>query len=319
MKEELWDSSLNPKDVIYIFSKESQEELRSYIKSLPIYKGNFTDLKQIERGDINNERIPLAAEEIEKIREQVEEGIRFAVVKPVEKLSLEEQMMVPWIVSNLLGKTLEQNTNGDRLYMVTDRGGRMEEGARYSQTNQGGSFHTDGVNQKDPYEYFALSCVSPAKIGGESVVISGFSVYNFLKEKSPETLKILGRDFVWEYKGLKDNEFYEEPVVKFIDGEPIWRYLRNYMEEAVAKRGERLSAEKVWALNTLDAALELSRFHFRHSLQCGETAIFNDRQVFHGRTSFSDDPKAILLGDYLKGDKSKPIKRTYLRIWIKHS
>jgi len=122
---------------------------------------------------------------------------------------------------------------------------------------------------------------------------------------------------LWEYKGLRDNEFYEEPVVKLVNGEPMWRYLRPYMEEAAIKNNKEFSREIVWALDALDAALELSRLQFRYQLQPGETAVVNDRQIFHGRTSFADDLETISFDDYMKtNDESRPIKRSYLRTWV---
>ena len=46
----------------------------------------------------------------------------------------------------------------------------MSDGARYHQTREGGSLHTDNVNAPAPWEFLVFGCVEPALIGGESVL-----------------------------------------------------------------------------------------------------------------------------------------------------
>ena len=311
----VWDSTVGPAKAFFLFNDESQRELKSYIKSLR----RFKSLKDIERVPVTAEELPAVSGEIDRLKTEVEEGIRFVVTQPLEGLTQIEHLAVPWILACLLGRLYEQNTDGDLLYLVTDKGGRMEEGARYSQTRQGGSFHTDGVNQQKPYDYLVLYSVSSATIGGESILISGFSIYNHLKKHAPKALKLLEKDFIWTFKGLKDEEFYEEPVVKLVDGDPQWRYLRNYMEEAAYKKGTSFSSDTIWAMNTLDATLELSQFHFRYILRPGECIVAKDTQIFHGRTSFSDDPDSISFNTYLKHPNTGgAIKRSCLRLWVEN-
>ena len=297
---------------MFTFNEESQNEIRKYIKKWP----QFKELKEIESVPATHERLPNFSGEIARLRTKVDEGIRFVISSPITGLNRITHMAVPWIVSCLLGRLYKQNSAGDLLYLVADKGGRMEKGARYSQTRQGGSFHTDGVNQKKPYDYLVLYSVAPSTIGGESILISGFSIYNHIKNHAPKALELLGENFTWTFKGLKDDEFYEEPVVKIVNGNPQWRYLRGYMEEAAHKKGIPLSDEAIWAMDTLDATMELSQYHFRHILQSGECIIAKDTQIFHGRTSFSDGPDSVTLDTYLKSPRiDKKIKRSCLRLW----
>jgi hypothetical protein len=64
----------------------------------------------------------------------------------------------------------------------------MESGARYHQTRQGGSLHTDNVASTRPWDLLFMSCVAPALVGGESIICSSVTLYNFLKQSAPAAL-----------------------------------------------------------------------------------------------------------------------------------
>ncbi|MGB0580331.1 MAG: TauD/TfdA family dioxygenase [Limisphaerales bacterium] len=313
---EAWTASLDPGRVFFTLNGDAQDEMRGFLGNYDLFE-RLSTVQDIEAIEATREALPLCAGEVERLeREQLKSGVRLAVVKPVEGISLQQQIAVPWILGNLMGTTLAQNEQGDRLYIITDRGGKMEQGARYSQTNQGGSFHTDGVNLKEGYDYFLLSCIAPAADGGESVLLNGYSVFEDLRANSPATLDLLNRDLVWEYKGIYKDRFYHEPIIKIANGEMVWRYLRNYIEEAAVKQNEPLSEESVNAMDQLDAVMDNPNLQFRHRFEPGETAVINDKQIFHGRTAFVDGPDAVSLEDYFAGITDKPIKRTYSRIWV---
>ncbi len=311
---EAWDASLDPERVYFDLNDDAQAEMKSFLDAQNVFEG-MTGIKPIEAIKVDAAAIPKVAEEMKRLQEQIVSGVRMAVVRPVASLTFEQQMAVPWVMGSLFGEPLVQNENGDRAYIITDRGGRMEEGARYSQTRQGGSFHTDGVNLKSGYDCFLLSCISAAEEGGESILLNGFTILKKLQEQAPDALDVLSRELVWEYKGIKQ-DFYREPIVKVEDGKLIWRYLRNYIEEAAVKTGEALTDETIAAMDKLDEVMDDHDIQFRGFLQPGETAIINDRQIFHGRTEFRDAEGAVSLEEYLTGDRSRPLKRTYSRFWI---
>lgn len=314
--EEAWDSSIDPERVFFDLSDAAQAEIKAYLDAQSVFEG-MTDIKPIEAIPVTPEALPACAAEVDRLEGRLKTAVRLAVVRPVRDLTLEQQMAVPWILGGLLGTLLEQNEDGDRAYIITDRGGKMEEGARYSQTNQGGSFHTDGVNLKSGYDYFLLSCIAPAAEGGESVLLNGFTILERLQREFPEELDILGRELVWEYKGIYKDKFYHEPIIKIEDGVLTWRYLRNYIEEAAQKTGEALSKEAIAAMDRLDAVMDNPAIQFHYFLKPGETAVINDKQIFHGRTAFRDLAEAIPLEDFLSSDdRTQTIKRTYSRFWI---
>lgn len=56
-----------------------------------------------------------------------------------------------------------------------------------------------------------LVCLQPARLGGESVLVSVASVFNYILEKAPEAIEVLSQDFLWENRGFADT-FYAAPI-----------------------------------------------------------------------------------------------------------
>jgi hypothetical protein len=222
------------------------------------------------------------------------------------------------LIGQILGDLLVQNEQGDKVISVYDRDrlGSMFHGARYHQTREGGSIHTDNVNVPDLWDFLYLSCISPALVGGENILVDGLSVHKKLKESFPRALKVLESPFTWEMRGVAD-ELYRAPIITYNENEePLFRHLRPYMESAHEKAGEPLSSEQLYAIDVLDALTNSSEFQKRYRMKKGDVLITKDAQVLHGRTCFSDDIEAVTLENYENG-KGNTIKRTMERLWIK--
>ena len=300
----------------YAFSGEAQNEIYDYIKELHVYN-RVEDAKILEGDDC-----PTFKNEVEEIRQELENGKRIVIVKPFvdlhNKYTILEQRTISWLLGNVLGETLVQNEAGERAILVYDRDrtNSMVKGARYHQTREGGTIHTDNVNVPFKWEYLVLACISPAMAGGENVLVNGLLVHKILKEKYPTVLAVLEKKFLWEQRGVADAT-YEAPVITYNKkGEPEFRHLRPYMESAHKKLDRPLTDEQMHALDTLDAILEHSDNQYRHTFKAGEILVTYDSQVLHGRTPFSDDFNAVTILDWKK-DHNKPLKRTMDRLWAK--
>jgi hypothetical protein len=311
-----WDSNLEIDSAKYTISRDAAGALHKLIKHSQLCQ-NYKSILEIQDLEISKDLKSVLTQDLIKINTLLEDLYGFLILKPIIGLNIREQAIVPWIISQLMGETLGQNYNNDEIYLVNDVGGKMEDGYRYSRTNQGGSIHTDGVNVKKPFDYFLLHIISQGFLGGESIIVNGLSIYNYLRKNMLEVIEILSEDFLYEYKGVQENKYYTEPILKIINDIPMWRYLRNYIEEASIKKGLELSIDKVWAMDCLDSVLESSSFQLRYRIMNGETIFVNDRNIFHGRTCYVDEKKSEYFSDIDKHRiNDTVIKRTGLRIWI---
>jgi Taurine catabolism dioxygenase TauD, TfdA family len=303
-------AELTKAEVAYALSPEAEAEFAAHLQTADQHLSSSLDL--------HGASLSRAACEIEELRNRVEQVHGFAIIEPVAALRTPaHRRAVLWLIGCLLGEPIEQSREGIKIVQVYDRDRtrRMEDGARYHQTRQGGSIHTDNVNRPETWDYLLMACLFPAMIGGESIVVSGLSVYDFLLQRAPRALDVLAEDFWWERRGFSD-EFFRTPVLFFDqDGEPRFRYLREYLESAHRRTGDPLSDEQLWALDSLESALELSELQFRCKLMPGEILVLDDLQMFHGRTSFSDFFEAV---PYEAGsfDADQPFRRCFDRLWI---
>lgn len=300
----------------YSFSGDAQNEIYDYIKALHTYS-RVEDAKVLNPDDC-----PSFSREVEEIRNELENGKRIVIVKPFidvhNKYTILEQRTIYWLLGNLLGKAIVQNEAGDKAVLVYDRDRKnsMSKGARYHQTREGGTIHTDNVNVPFKWEYLLLACISPAMAGGENILVNALNVHKVLKQKYPDVLAILEKDFLWEQRGVADAT-YEAPIINYNKkGEPEFRHLRPYMESAHNKLDRPLTDEQLYALDTLDAILEHTDNQYRHTFSAGEMLLTYDAQVLHGRTPFSDYFNAVIIHDWIK-DHHKPLKRTMDRLWLK--
>ena len=121
--------------------------------------------------------------EIENLRHRVEQVHGFAIVEPPAALRGPQRRALAWLIGRLLGEPTEQSREGVKVIEVYDRDRRrrMADGARYHQTRQGGSLHTDNVNRPQTWDYLMMACVAPAMLGGESIIVSGRTVHDLLR------------------------------------------------------------------------------------------------------------------------------------------
>lgn len=232
--------------------------------------------------------------------------------------SIQELRKINMIISELLGDALVQNEQGDKTILVYDRDrlGSMTTGARYHQTREGGSIHTDNVNVPQKWDYLLLSCLAPSMVGGENIFVDGVAIHQILKEQFPLALKVLEQDFIWEMRGVAD-ELYNAPIITYDQaGSPHFRHLRPYMESAHQKAQTPLTKEQLYAIDVLDALTNSTENQVRYLMQRGDILISKDDQVLHGRTCFSDHIEAVSLEELTKNGEGIP-KRTMERLWIK--
>lgn len=281
-RQALWDQTLDRASVEFCISAAARDEFFRFIEDVP-RDGAISDLR------VTATACPRLAEDVDSCRRRLEDGLRIMIVKPLDGLNARGRRVFAWAVANLFGEPLVQNSDGDRLIAVYARPGnrRVIDGARYHQSREGGGPHTDNVSLPESWEYLVFSCIRPAPIGGESILIDGLRIHREL-QAIPQALQILEQPFWWEYRGIAEGVF-QAPIVTYdTNGQPRFRYLRKYLESAHQRAGDPLTDEQVWALDVLEALVDRTDLQWRTRLEGGEILITIDSQVFHARTAFAD-------------------------------
>lgn len=248
------------------------------------------------------------AKEFEPVRNALESGRGFAIMDglPVERYSAQKAQAMYWLVGQILGCPIEQNVQGTLLYDVRDTGQDVAKGARFSVTNRESSFHTDN-SFGDVTDYIGLLCLQTAKTGGVNQVVSGYTVVNELAEKHPDVLDVLSQPFHVDRRGgVKEGEptTVQVPVIEWVGGELIFRYLRYWIEVGHEKVGKPLTSEQVRAMDVLDETMQRRDLIAEFSLQRGQMFFMNNRWILHNRTAFEDYPEPER-------------RRHYVRLWLK--
>lgn len=240
---------------------------------------------------------------------ELESGRGFVILDrvPMEEHSEAEAQLIYWLVGQMLGVPFEQNVQGTLLYDVRDTGQDVSYGARFSVTNAESTFHTDNSFGTSILDYVGLLCIRPAKQGGRSQVVSGVAVHDELRERHPEELAVLYQPFHFDRRGgFREGEAptVSYPVITWDGREPVFRYLRYWIEAGHQKAGTPLTSAQVRALDALDCVAGRPEMRVEFDLRPGQMFFINNRWILHNRTAFEDF--------------AEPAQRRHLvRLWLR--
>ncbi len=235
-------------------------------------------------------------------------GRGFAIVErvPVERYAIEEGLSMYWLIGQCLGIPMEQNIEGTLLYNVRDTGQNVAQGARFSVTNAESSFHNDNSFGELLPNLVGLLCLHTAKSGGQSQLISGYTLHNELLENHPDTLETLYQLFCFDRRGqvtVGESPTSQFPIFQWSEGELTLRYLHYYIQVGHERADKTLTADQRRALEVVEGLLCRADFRVEFNLQPGQMLFTNNRWVLHNRTAFKDYP-----------DPER--RRHYVRLWL---
>jgi alpha-ketoglutarate-dependent taurine dioxygenase len=251
----------------------------------PVTELRLTDAERAEPGGA------LAA-----AKDDLDRGRGFIILDrlPVDRLPEREAVALYWMIGQLLGEPFAQNVQGTLLYDVRDSGQDVARGARFSVTNYESSFHTDNSFGAEPLDYVGLLCLQTGRSGGISQVVSGPAVVAALRREAPEALEVLRRPFHVDRRGgvrAGEAPTVLRPVIDLDGPEPLFRYLRYWIEAGHEKAGAPLSPDRRAALDRLDEVLGRPALRAEFALEPGQIYFLNNRWILHNRTAFEDDPE----------------------------
>ena len=245
---------------------------------------------------------------LQPIHEALNSGRGFAIIErlPVEQFSVEEALLMYWLIGQFLGNPIEQNIEGTLLYDVRDTGQNVAQGARFSVTNAESSFHNDNSFGEALPDLVGLLCLHTAKSGGRSQLISGYSLHNELLENHPDILQTLYQLFCFDRRGqfqTGESPTSQFPIFQWVEGELTLRYLYYYIQVGHERAGKALTADQKRGLEIVEGLLRRADFRVEFNLQPGQMLFTNNRWILHNRTAFEDYP-------------DPENRRHYVRLWL---
>jgi len=245
----------------------------------------------VEAGDFAH---PALAELADAIGKHVHSMAGFVLLRglPLHGWTDEEASMLYWGLGTYLGRPLQQNQAGERVYLVQDTGATLME-ARGSKTNLGMIYHTDSaaafVDSRP--DILALMCLRKAVSGGESLMVSGHTAYNALLAARPDLVQVLYGEFLFDRS--RETAEAEDPVSRgsvftATDRGVAIRYNRLHIELGHHLSGNPLTALQREALDAFDAILNDPANAIEFTMEPGDVFFADNHAMLHNRNAFTD-------------------------------
>jgi hypothetical protein len=260
----------------------------------------------VDLASINTEDVPLPTlgPRLRRLLEEVLGGRGFVLVKalPVERWTKREAAIAFLVIGVHLGQLRMQNAEGHLLGHVKDLGrSSMDPYARIYQTRERQTHHTDSC------DVVGLLCLRSAKSGGLSNLVSSTTIFNEMRRRRPDLLRVLLDPIETDRRGEVPEggkPYFSIPVFNWHKGLLSAIYQRQYIESARRFPGiAPLSPRQIQALDLFDELANDPVLNLMMELQPGDMQFVHNHTILHDRTAFEDFPEPER-------------KRHLLRLWV---
>jgi len=264
------------------------------------------DARRIDATSITAEDVPLPtlALRLQRLLDEVLNGRGFVLIRalPVERWTKREAATAFLVIGVHLGNLRRQNAEGHLLGHVRDMGRSSDNpNTRIYQTRERQTHHTDSC------DVVGLLCLKAAKSGGLSSLVSSTTIFNEMRRRRPDLLRVLLEPIETDRRGEVpegSKPYFTIPVFNYHDGLVSAIYQRQYIESArrfpdVAP----LSPLQIEALDLLDELANDPKLNLMMELQPGDIQLVHNHTILHDRTAFEDYPEPER-------------KRHLLRLWL---
>lgn len=259
------------------------------------------DLTSINAGDVP---LPTVAPRLKRILDEVLNGRGFVLIKslPLDRWTRREAAMAFLAIGVHLGNLRMQNAEGHLLGHVKDLGRSSDDpNTRIYQTRERQTHHTDSC------DVVGLLCLQTAKSGGLSNLVSSTTIFNEMRRRRPDLLKVLLEPIETDRRGevpQGSKPYFTIPVFNYHDGLVSAIYQRQYIELARRFPGVMpLSKLQIEALDLFDQLANDPNLNLTMELQRGDIQLVHNHTILHDRTAFEDYPEPER-------------KRHLLRLWL---
>jgi Taurine catabolism dioxygenase TauD, TfdA family len=273
---------------------------------------------QFDFASINTTDVPLPtlAPRLQTLLDEVLNGRGFVLIKglPVERWTRREAAIAFLIIGIHLGAPRMQNAAGHLLGHVKDLGRSSDDpNTRIYQTRERQTFHTDSC------DVVALLCLRKAKSGGLSSLVSSTTIFNEMRKRRPDLLKVLLEPIETDRRGEVpegSKPYFNIPVFNYHDGLVSTIYQRQYIESARRFPDvPSLTEKQIEALNLFDQLANDPQLHLLMDLEPGDIQLVDNHTILHDRTAFEDFPepdrKRHLLRLWLAPPNARPLPEVY--------
>lgn len=259
------------------------------------------DLADIRASDV---ALPTLAPRLQRLLDEVLNGRGFVLIKglPVERWTKREAAVAFLSVGVHLGNLRMQNAEGHLLGHVKDLGrSSTDPNTRIYQTRERQTHHTDSC------DVVGLLCLRAAKSGGLSNLVSSTTIFNEMRRRRPDLLKVLLDPIETDRRGEVpegSKPYFTIPVFNYHDGLISAIYQRQYIESARRFPGvPPLTPQQREALDLLDQLANDPKLNLMMELEPGDIQLVHNHTILHDRTAFEDfeEPER---------------KRHLLRLWL---
>ena len=280
---------------------------------------------QVEVATISAEDValPKLGARLREWMEEVLNGRGFVLIRslPVERLSRRQaawtrrQAAIAFLAMGVhLGNLRMQNADGHVLGHVKDLGrSSSDPTTRIYQTRERQTHHTDSC------DVVALMCLRPAKTGGLSNIVSSTTIFNEMRRRRPDLLKVLMEPIETDRRGEVPQDskpYFTIPVFNHHHGLVSAIYQRQYIESARRFPGvPPLTNAQLEALDLLDQLANDPKLNLTMEFQPGDIQLVHDHTILHDRTAFEDYPeperKRHLLRLWLAPPNARPLPEVF--------
>jgi hypothetical protein len=227
-----------------------------------------------------------------RVRDDVLNGRGFLLLRglPVERWTIREAAAAFYGLGAHLGSARSQNGKGHVLGHVRDLGLDVNDpNVRIYQTHERQTYHTDSC------DIVGLLCLKTARSGGLSALVSSTAIFNEMRRRRPDLLKLLFEPVATDRRGEVpegQKPYFQIPVFNWHDGFLTAIYQRQYIDSAQRfADAPRLDAAHIEALDMFDALANDSRLHLFMEFRPGDVQLVHNHTMLHDRTSFVDWPE----------------------------
>ena len=221
---------------------------------------------------------------------------------PVQRWSVREAAIAFMGIGAHLGSARSQNAKGHVLGHVQDLGLKSDNpNVRIYQTSERQTYHTDSS------DVVGLLCLQTARRGGLSTLVSAATIYNEMRRRRPDLLRLLLDPIATDRRGevpVGMKPYLTIPVFSWHAGYLTIFYQRQYIDSAQRfPDAPRLGPAHIEALDLFDSLANDPALHLHMEFRRGDIQLVHNHSLLHDRTSFEDWPE--------------PARRRHLlRLWL---